>query len=115
MPDELPEDDAPHIHIEVDDASDLELKLHFWSALNALRRRHGIDATWALIAEFMPKRAANRPRDPDGQIAKRLQLTYELRDRTWRETGEQLTLTAAAKQIEYQSDRRFRSLVNSIY
>lgn len=105
MSDDFPNLRAFEFEIDLDgDVPDLEPML--WSALVALRHQRGVDATWALIAKFMPKKAANRPHDPDGEIARRLRLTYELRERTWRATGKQLSLTAAAKQIDKEYNPR---------
>jgi hypothetical protein len=74
---------------------DLELRL--WSILAALRHQRGANATWALVVELMPKKAANRPRNPGTE--RLLRLSYELQESAKR-TGNALSLTAAAKQID---------------
>jgi hypothetical protein len=90
-----------------DDARRLELELCF--ILMELIHRRGIDATWSLLDRLMPKKATGRPRDPDGQIARRLHLSYALCEATRRATGKQLSLTAAAKQVDREHNPRATS------
>jgi hypothetical protein len=81
-----------------------DFSLAFERELQRSVRERGEEVTRALLDQLLPRRPIGRPRYPD--TPRLLLLSYELQERVRRETGKELKLATAAKQIDREHNPR---------